>query len=239
MRNLQSTAKAYERVSRQQKRDALVLEHLYFVNQIVSLIAVRLPNNVDIENLKSAGVVGLIEAAGVYDDSKGASFKTFAYHRIHGAIHDELRRSSPLSQSALKLVQQIKRATEQLPSPVSPEQICEFTGLTIDKVEEGFEAMQIASPQQWDDFDSRQMTSNVQTPDALVEKDERQGIVANCLAALPERDRVVITLYYLEGLLLKEIAEVLDLSESRVSRVLARAMFRLKQHCKANTHRQS
>ena len=101
---------AYRKASRENSRDRLIIECLPYVRKILSKLTVGLPAHVDRDGLESAGVVGLVKAANSYDPSRGVAFKTFAYPRIHGAIIDELRKNSPVSQQMLDHLGKIREA---------------------------------------------------------------------------------------------------------------------------------
>jgi len=224
--------KAYKKISQQQSQDQLVLQHLDYVTHILSRITAALPRNIDVENLQSAGVVGLIEAAKNFDPNRGVSFKTFSYPRIRGAILDELRVNSPLSQKMIELVRKIRETIDALDPPITVETIARQARLSVERVEIGLEAMRL-NPQQWDAScieNSRSMWST-ERPESPLEDEERKQLLANAIESLPERERLAVTLYYLEGLKLKEVGAVLSISESRASRVLAKAELTLKQLC--------
>jgi RNA polymerase sigma factor for flagellar operon FliA len=231
---MESTANYYQQISELQKRNDLVVGHLEFVSQILDAIRIRLPDHVDVENLQSAGVVGLIEAAQNFDPTRGASFRTFAFPRIRGAIIDELRRNSPLSQKMMYLVKQVRQVIDSNPPPVTPEFIAESLGISVDRVIEALEAMRLAFPQRWDDSlgDPSLDTKPDFRAEGQQEIQERRQAMIEGLESLSERERLVITLYHLEGLRLREIGEVLHIGESRTSRVLAAAEFRLREFCR-------
>jgi RNA polymerase sigma factor FliA len=212
---------------KRKQRDDLVLEHLEYVRQICGTMAKRLPDWVDVQNLQSAGIVGLIEAAQNFEESRGVAFKTFSYPRIRGAIVDEIRRNSPLSQRVMNQVTQIWAAIESLEPPATSELIAEKTGLTVNEVEDGLAAARIICPQPWDERNH----SNVEneSPEEEMEKAERVQLLADAIEHLPKRERMVVQMYYLEELRLKEIGVVLGVSESRVSRILARAELTLRE----------
>ena len=222
----------YQSESQRCERDALILEHLECVRHLLSRMIVDLPAHVDRENLESAGTLGLVEAAQQYDPRRGVPFPAFAIPRIRGAILDELRRNSPLPQRVLKLVATVRRATQTLEPPVTPERIAATTGLTPDEVDEALEAMRIRNIQSWNDnpgiIGGLQDARSEAPEDGIASEDLRRAM-ADALESLPQQERLVLTLYYHEGLRLREIGEVLDLSESRISRLLARATFRLRQ----------
>lgn len=233
---MESTANYYRQISELQRRNELVVGHLDYVAQILDTIRVRLPEHVDFENLQSAGVVGLIEAAQSFDDERGVNFKTFAYPRIRGAIIDELRRNSPLSQKMMLLVKRVRQVIDNNPPPVTPEIVGQKLGIPVERVEEALEAMRLAYPQRWDDSlgDPNAEAKPSFHVQQRLEVEERRQAMLRGMERLNERERLVLTLYYLEGLRLKEIGEVLKITESRASRVLAAAELRLREYCRAD-----
>ncbi|MCR9291400.1 MAG: sigma-70 family RNA polymerase sigma factor [bacterium] len=224
--------------NRCQNRDALILENLGFVGRILSTMSFFINDPEVRDSLNSAGVVGLVEAANNYDPRSGTAFRTFAYPRIRGAIVDELRKSSPVSQQTLKNIGRLKKAYETLPPPVTPEALVKKTGMTLEQVEVSLEAIRFTQPDSWDDFCSIAHGSwrdAVQTPDRIVENAEMLELLTDAIEALPEQERLVLSMYFLEELNLAEIGQVLRLSESRISRVLASAKFRLQEVVRCKT----
>ncbi len=229
---MESATRAYQDVSLKHQRDELILEHLEYVRHILGRIAVEMPRDVDFENLESAGVLGLVEAARQYDFRPGVAFTTFSYPRIRGAILDELRRNCPLPQKLLSQLSRVRRACETLPLPVMPEAIAEETGLSLDDIEQCLQADRLTRCEIWDDTVEVSASPRLQStasPDSTAELRDTKQALADSIEGLPEKERLVVALYYLEDLRLKEIGQVLGLSESRVSRLLAKAQFRLKQ----------
>jgi len=112
-----STIHPYQRQAEKNRRDELIVGHLPLVKHVIGRLLGDLPAGVDVENLESAGVLGLVEAAAKYDPTRNAQFKTFAYLRIRGAIVDELRRNSPLPQHMLSRVSAIRRRPIQRTDP--------------------------------------------------------------------------------------------------------------------------
>ena len=137
----------------------------------------------------------------------------------------------------LRQIARIRQACESLPAPVTPEALVTATGMSEGEVEHTLEAMRLGIAQSWDESNtacgSLQRTC-IELPDQQVEQDELKQLLARAIEALTEKERLVITLYYLEDLRLKEIGEVLNLSESRISRVLAKAEFRVAQWIRAH-----
>lgn len=226
---MDAATRAYKDVSSGNQRDNLILEHLEYVQHILRKMLVTLPASVDAENLESAGTLGLIEAAKQFDPDRGVAFKSFAYPRIRGEIIDELRRNSPLPQRMLQAAAKIRSVCETLPPPVTPEMIATETDLTVDEVENCLEAMRLARPGAWSETE-RAAASGDSNPAQSLEQEEYRRMIADCIEELPEQERLVLELYYMEDLRLREIAEVVELSESRVSRILSRAEFRLREH---------
>lgn len=229
-------ARKYAAQYEQQRHDQLVLEHLDYVRHILGKLVAQLPRGVDVENLESAGILGLVEAARQYDPSRDIAFKTYAYPRIRGAILDELRRNSPLPQKMLQRLALVRRALEQLTPPASVAQIAEQTGLSADDVEEALDALRLTKMQSYDAAvgvggvrDHRE-----EQPGHSLEEAELRRVLADGIERLPERERLVLTLYYLEDLRLKEIGKVLELSEARISRILSHAEFLVGQYVKAH-----
>ncbi len=228
---MRTVRKAYETASLHHQRDELIVAHLEFVRHILGKVAANLPEGIDIENLESAGVMGLVEAAQQYDFNRGVSFKTFSYSRIRGAIIDELRRNCPLPQQVLQQVARIRSALEQLEPPATPEIIARQTNLTVAEVENCLQAMRLTRPGSWDENAvSQHHTKDANdAPEAPLELNESKKVLSECIEKLPDQERIVVTLYYMEDLRLKEIGRVLNLSESRVSRILTKAEFRLRE----------
>ncbi|MCA9053566.1 MAG: sigma-70 family RNA polymerase sigma factor [Planctomycetaceae bacterium] len=227
---MDASLQVYQARTRRDGRDALIIEHLPLVRHVLGRIITTLPAHVDAENLESAGVCGLVEAAGRFDDQRGIAFSTFAYPRIRGAILDELRRNCPFPQHILERWSQIRAAlTSEHRTPTSAE-ISRSTGFTVLEVEECLAAVQLAQPQMLSERQTEpQGDSAVDSPESPLLEAEVIEVLAEAIEQLPEQMRVIVTLYYRNGLRLKEIAEVVELSESRISRVLTAAALRLRE----------
>ncbi|MEW4526354.1 sigma-70 family RNA polymerase sigma factor [Maioricimonas sp. JC845] len=225
---MESALQTYRDAARKGDRDRLVLEHLDYVRHVVGKLISELPDGVDLENLEAAGVLGLVEAAAHFDASRGVAFTTFAYIRIRGAVLDELRRNSPLSQQMAQRWSRIREVTHEDEGSSTPEAIAQRTGLSVDEVEECLQAVRLLHPDTWQDELHGGISTDSNADDAL-DREERKQVLADAIESLPERQRLVITLYYAEDLRLKEIGAVLDMTESGVSRLLARAELQLRQ----------
>jgi len=223
---------AYRQTAARDERERLILGHLEDVRHILGRIAARLPGEVDRQNLESAGVLGLVEAAGQFDPARGVEFGAFARLRIRGAILDELRRNCPLPQRMLKRIALIKQAHLRLDPPVTSVAVSHLTGLSVEDVEECRHAAALIRQEPWTEELSDSI-ARFGDPDGdglkSASRQEDRARLADAIEQLPERERLVVTLYYLEDLRLREIAEVLKLSESRVSRLLSQAEGLLRQ----------
>lgn len=164
---------------------------------VVNRIRTRLPVSVSDEELYSAGMVGLLVASRSYDPSRGAEFKTYAYHRIRGAILDELRRMDFLPRS-----QRERARREGCEAPA-------FVAIPTD--EDGQENLS-ADP-----------------IEAALENEELMATLREQILQLPEKMRIVMTLYYSEGLRMRDIGERMHLTESRVSQIHSNAVARLRR----------
>ena len=233
---MQATPQAYTQLATRARRDELIESHLGLVRHILGRLVTQLPSGVDVENLESAGVLGLVEAANKFDPERGIKFETYAYTRIRGAILDELRRNCPLPQHVLEKVARVRKAKEALPPGSGVDDVAAAAGLSRDEVADCLTAMRMTRVTSWqesaDPLDGR-VADRHETPDQQAERAERKRLLADALEALPERERLVVTLYYMEELRLKEIGRVLGLSESRVSRLLSAAQQTLGEYIRA------
>lgn len=233
---METAEKAYQQITAQSRRDELILQHLSLVRHVIGRMLAELPPGMDVENLKSAGTLGLVEAANKFDPTRGVDFKAYAYTRVRGAVLDELRRNCPLPQDVLQRVAKVRKAYEDLQPPVAVEELAEITGLTHDEVVDCLAAMRMTRMVSWDEWGQTQLArldDAHDEPHSVLERAEQKQMLAEAIASLPERERRVVTLYYMEDLRLKEIGQVVNLSESRVSRLLNSALFQLGERLRA------
>lgn len=214
----------------QSARDELILNHLWLVRHLVGKLAARLPPGVDVDNLESAGLLGLVEAAQRFDTNRGVDFKAFAALRIRGAMIDEARRNSPLPQELLQYVKLVSRAQERLTPPITIEALAGETGLSEDQVLDALAAIPLTQVKSFDPAadELSQITEDVSS--SAMEREDEWRLLADAISSLQERERLIVTMYYKEDLRLKEIGEILGLSESRVSRLLTAAQFQLREY---------
>jgi len=226
----------YQRQAQQNRRDELIMSHLPLVKHVIGRLVAEMPPGVDIENLESAGVLGLVEAASKFDPERNAQFKTFAYLRVRGAILDELRRNCPLPQHVMERVTKIRKAYRDLPAPVTVEMLAQTTGLSADEISDTLSAMRLTKMISWEQSaqpNGLGLVENEEPPEAELEREERIKQLTEAIEKLGERERLVVTLYYKEDLRLKEISAVLKLSESRISRMLSAALFEIGETMRA------
>jgi RNA polymerase sigma factor for flagellar operon FliA len=223
-------------------RDALILRYTSLVRYVASRMAATLPSSVERGDLISYGIFGLIDAIDKYDPSRGVRFETYAITRIRGAMLDELRALDWAPRSVRARARWVARTREELAhrlerTPTDAE-VAEELGWTADDVvaamrdgQDGYiAAMQDARPdgETWEEGRS---TEDVTAEDPVLshEVDLTRRLMAKAMARLPERERVVVTLYFREGLTLSEIGDVLGVTESRVCQVYTSAALLLRE----------
>ncbi|MFW5870217.1 MAG: FliA/WhiG family RNA polymerase sigma factor [Candidatus Sumerlaeota bacterium] len=226
------------------ERNAMVEEYLPLVKYVASRIAGRLPSQVERGDLENAGVIGLIDAIDKFDSSRKIKFKTYAEFRIKGAILDELRALDwvPRStrQKATRLEKAFAELEQELGRAASDHEVVEHLGIDFDTYHsmlseaKGISLISLDEVQGDDDEDSdRNLLEFLADPEAVDPAEELNlhqiyEIVAQAIDQLPEKERLVISLYYYDELTMKEIGEVLDITESRVSQIHTKAVMRLR-----------
>lgn len=218
--------------------DDLVVQHAPLVKRIAYHLMTRLPPSVQVEDLIQAGMIGLIEAWDNYDPSQGASFETYAGIRIRGAMLDEIRKGDWAPRSLHRKVREVTKTIESLEAEFGRDakdaEIAEKMGISLD---EYFQIIQNANghrmfslqdlPQQEEQI-SAGLTEQIAGPAEKVEDSRFRDALAEAIEGLPERERMVMSLYYKEELNLRETGLVLNVSESRVCQIHAQALVRLK-----------
>jgi RNA polymerase sigma factor FliA len=216
----------------------LVAEHVDLVRRIAHHLAARLPASVQVEDLIQSGMVGLIEAARQFQSGQGATFATYAGIRVRGAMIDELRRADWTPRSVHRNSRRIAEAIHQVEAregrSASDREIAETLGVTLDDYHgmlQDTASCQILGLEDLfgEDADSdRLLPGTSATPTEQLEREQFAAALAEALAGLPERERLVLALYYDEELNLREIGDVLDVTESRVSQIRSQALHRLR-----------
>lgn len=218
--------------------EALVAENAALVKRIAYHLMSRLPPSVQVEDMIQAGMIGLLEAARQYDPSQGASFETYAGIRIRGAMLDELRRYDWTPRSVHRKAREVAEAMRVIENRTGRDardaEVAEYLGLPL---AEYYRVLQDSLSCRLFSIEELQETGDgvleeCSDPNAPpFERLMRAGFaksLAEAIAGLPERERLVVSLYYEEELNLKEIGEVLGVSESRVCQIQGQAMLRLR-----------
>jgi RNA polymerase sigma factor for flagellar operon FliA len=219
----------------------LVRRHASLVKRIALHLRARLPDHVALDDLYQAGMVGLLEAARNFDGSKGASFETYAGIRIRGAILDEIRRGdwAPRSvhRNARKIAQAIAHIEQQTGADARDEQIAQELGVDLDtyyKMLKDINGVRVLAMEEagLDEENSGFPARNGDTPFDQVKKSQFRQQLIQGIDQLPERERLVLSLYYEQEMNLKEIGLILGVSESRVCQIHGQAMARLRARLK-------
>lgn len=217
--------------------DELVHQHAGLVKRIAYHLANRLAGNVDVDDLIQAGMIGLLEAAGNYEPAKGANFETFAGIRVRGAMLDEVRRSDWTPRSVHQKLRQVTEATRTVEARTGRDardvDVADELGLTLaeyHKVLRDATSARLFSLEQ-----SQEEGSYVQpsgdigpSPFAHTSNEAFRKDLAAAVAKLPEREAMLLNMYYVDELNLKEIGKVLGVSESRASQIHSKAVVRLR-----------
>jgi RNA polymerase sigma factor for flagellar operon FliA len=226
-------------------RDQLITEYLPYVKRIVHRIAVHLPSTIDIDDLMNVGVIGLIQAVDRFDPSRDNKFMTYAVFRIKGAVLSELRSRDYLSRSNRRKIRDLETAClkleQKLGREVDDQEVAQELGVDVEQVYRtkqmssisfiSFEELGFSSRDEKEKLLSY-LVDNDDDALTLTRLKEIKGAVARAIEQLPEKEKMVISLYYLEELTMKETGKVLDITESRVSQIHSQAILRLRAKLK-------
>ncbi|WP_255516536.1 sigma-70 family RNA polymerase sigma factor [Geobacter sp. FeAm09] len=228
-------------------RDTLIMENMPMVKYLVGRIVPQLPPHLDPQDLTSAAVIGLINAADRFDPARGVLFKTFAEQHVRGAIIDELRSYDILSRSMREKYKRLEREVTTLEhalgrNPTS-EEVAKALSISLDEYFDLLDDVHVLTflslDDSWEDDEGNSLT----LADVLSEQEEKSPqhqvmrmqlvqALGSAIEALPDKERLAVTLYYNEGMNLKEIGAIVSLTESRISQLLSQAMIRLKSKLK-------
>ena len=223
-------ASAYEQNQRQDM-DALVREFLPLVKKIALYWSGRLPQSIELDDLIQVGLVGLIQASESYDASKGASFATYASIRVKGAILDEVRRYDWVPRSLQQKMKQASEAISQVEArtgrTATDRDVADELGVPLEqyqKMSGEFTGCRIAS---LDAIDMEGVDPDA-NPAFSVEDSGFKQALADAIQQLPEKEKMMMSLYYSDELNLKEIGAIMGVTESRVSQIHGQALVRLR-----------
>ncbi|MEW6661743.1 MAG: FliA/WhiG family RNA polymerase sigma factor [Bacillota bacterium] len=227
-RDLDSLWLQYRRSKDDEARQQLLIHYLPLVKLAAGRLHVNMPVHLDREDLASFGVFGLMDALEKFDPARGVKFETYAYQRIRGAMIDELRTAHWAPRSVADRWRRLMETSSEEPVSLSREETEEVAGqvgfLSAVSLEEFFFGDQEGL--RYADLVADPASPN---PETLYEEHELVVTLTRAVELLPEKDRLILSLYYYEGLTLKEIGQVLAVSESRVCQLHARALLKLRQ----------
>jgi len=221
-------------------KENLVLSYMPLVDYVADRVSINLPANVQKDDLKSLGYIGLLEALDRFEVSRGLKFETFAMWRIKGAILDGLRKSDWVPRSVRKKSKDLENAFQKLQStqkdPVTDNQIAEHLGITLEEYNQLINEIQVISFISIDDtvgeegnvFRDLIPDNSSISPEQQLDINEANILLANAIEKLPDKEKNVISLYYYDELTLTEIAKILSVSTSRISQLHTKAILRLR-----------
>ena len=229
--------KVYEDIQNADTNSDALLAHVGLVKRVALHLKTRLPNFMELDELIQVGMIGLFEANNSFDASKGVDFEVFAKNRIRGAILDQVRKLSYLPRSAIVNIRDHNEATAALTGELGREpsqsELAEFMGKDIESFQKErthahrFQTVSLES-QLPDTVDMP--ASEINEPETQMAEDQFMSALEDSIESLPERERTVVSLYYVEEMNLKEIGAVLEVSESRVSQILSTSVQKLRKH---------
>ena len=225
-------------------RDYFVIKYSPLVKYVAGKGAMGMPQSIEFDDLVSYGVFGLIDAINKYDPARGIKFKTYAMTRIRGSIFDELRSIDWIPRSIRQKAKEIETTIAELENKlgrtVEDEEISKELGISIEEFHSILNKVSgtamVSLNDIWylgDDNDELSIMETLEAPDnmnpdVLIEKEEIKEHIVEAIKKLPDKEKKVIVLYYYEDLTLKEIGQVLDVTESRISQLHTKAILRLR-----------
>jgi RNA polymerase sigma factor for flagellar operon FliA len=229
----------------QETREERLARHLPLVRRIAGQMAAQLPASVDLADLEQAGMIGLWDALERGQEQAAAQFGAYAAIRIRGAIYDELRRQDWLprrSRVQERAIQKTMQAlTQSLGRPPEDHEVAAVLGWTLDVYQSALAQTSLQllyledlAPGDGIEFTERHADASIAEPDAALQEEQLERDLRDAILALPERERLILSLYYQEELQLKEIGQVLEVSESRVSQLMKQAVMRLRASLQAH-----
>ena len=222
-----------------QVRDNLIVQYIYLIRYVVGRVKVTLPVTISIEDIAGYGVEGLINAIERYSPQKNTRFETYALIRIRGAILDRIRSEDFLPRSVRKKIKDIKHAQEELKQKLgraaTTSEIAEFLSMDVEKVNQILSedtTMTSIYDKRGSSDDSLEIIDTIQdnnlNPQEKMEEKNVKHELERALQRLPERERIIMVLYYQENMTLKEIGATINMSESRVCQLHAQSIMKLK-----------
>lgn len=236
--------KEYRATKNKELKDYFAQKYSPLVKHVAGRVAIGMPQNVEFDDLVSYGVFGLLDAIEKFDPAREIKFKTYAMTRIRGSIFDELRSVDWIPRSIRQKAKQLEQIIGMLENKegqtVEDEAIAKELGLTGEEYSSLLTQVRGTSLVSLNDIwflgDENDEVSFMETlespanlnPDVIIEKEEIKNVIVEAIKTLPEKEKKVIVLYYYEDLTLKEIGEVLEVTESRISQLHTKAVMRLR-----------
>jgi RNA polymerase sigma factor for flagellar operon FliA len=223
-----------------QEREQLILDHMPQVRLIARRIHERLPDHINIEDLVSAGTLGLISAVDNFDSSQNVQLKTYAEYRIRGAILDSLRGMDFAPRQKRRQARRIEAAMaaceQRVGRPPTEDEIAAEMGLTLDEYREWLVELEYVQIGEFDPSSGpapatvlrRLADDHENLPSVVLERAELERLLASAIGNLPKVERTVLALYYKEELNLREISGIMELHLSRISQLKSQALLRLR-----------
>ncbi|HKU67855.1 MAG TPA: FliA/WhiG family RNA polymerase sigma factor [Candidatus Baltobacteraceae bacterium] len=224
-------------------REEIVHKYLHLVKYVAGRISVNLPPNVELNDLINDGILGLIDAIEKYDDARGVKFETYAITRINGAILDALRSLDWVPRAVRQRARELERAYQELEATFgrvpTEDEIAQKLGISRKELDSLMQRVRGTAVLSLEEFLPNEKGYEIPLVDTLkdsdnevttaVEQREIRAALVTAVENLPPQERTVISLYYFDGLTLKEIKSALNVSESRVSQIHAQAVIHLRQ----------
>lgn len=232
-----------------EKRDELIIRYTPLIKYVAGRLAMRLPPHISPDDLVSSGVIGLIDAIEKFDPTKNIQFKTYAEFRIRGAMLDELRSMDWIPRSVRKKASELEKTYERLEKrlgrPAEDEEVAKAMGMDMDSFYKlldktknvtflDIEVIRRRMPDHTDD-DLFDLIADDNEADPFVQLNltEVKEILIEAIKELPEKEKLVVALYYYEDLTMREIGEIMGYTESRISQMHTKAMLRLRARLKS------
>ena len=245
---IEGTGKSQKKINKSvinfdpRKRDEIILEYAPQVKFIAHRLAMRLPPHIELDDLISSGVIGLIDAIEKFDPSRNIQFKTYAEFRVKGAMLDELRSQDwvprSVRQKAAVLERTYAEIEQRVGRPASDEEVADALNMRMEAFydllnrSKGLSLISIETEDE-DSLLNRKILESLtvdigENPLTALKNKELQKILSNMIDQLPDKERTVVSLYYYEELTMKEVGKVLEITESRVSQIHTQAMLRMR-----------
>ena len=232
-----------------ENREEVIKQYSPMIKYVANRIAMRLPPHIEVDDLISVGVLGLMDAISKYDSSRGAKFKTYAEFRVRGAILDELRSMDWVPRSVRQKASNVDKVVQKLQAklkrPPEDEEVAKEMDLTLDQFYDTLNETRSIPVFSLEDLGIAKETGEQQSlldclagkadadPQTQIRLVELKEIIAKAIDTLPEKERLMVSLYYYEELTMKEIGAVLNITESRVSQIHSKAVYHLRTKLKS------